>query len=55
MACHNYKIDVTTTATKQMIRVGKQLEKEIMWKRIAEHLGGGKQTRTFVMATNTLF
>jgi hypothetical protein len=52
MLCHNYKVDATTTATKQMVRIGKQLEKEALWKRIAEHLGDGKKTRTFVMATS---
>jgi len=52
MICHNYKIDATTSATKQMVRVGRKLEKEVLWKRIAEHLGGGKQTKTMVMATS---
>jgi hypothetical protein len=52
MLCHNYKVDATTTATKQMVRIGKQLEKEALWKRISEHLGAGKKTRTFVMATS---
>jgi len=52
MICHNYKIDATTTATKQMVRVGRKLDKDVLWKRIAEHLGGGKQTKTMVMATS---
>ena len=30
MACHNYKIDATTTATEQMIRIGTKLEKEVL-------------------------
>jgi len=52
MICHNYRVDATSTATKQMVRIGKQLEKEVLWKRIAEHLGGGRQTKTMVMATS---
>jgi hypothetical protein len=52
MICHNLKVDATTTATKQMVRIGKQLEKEALWKRISDYLDGGKLTKTFVLATS---
>jgi hypothetical protein len=51
MLCHNYKVDATTTATMQMVRTGKQLEKEALWKRISDYLEGGKKTKTFVLST----
>ena len=51
MVCHDLKVDSTTTATKQMVQNGKQLEKEALLNRISEYLTGGKQTKTMVMAT----
>jgi hypothetical protein len=51
MGCHDLKVDATTTATKQMVRIGKKLDKEILWERITEYLGNGRETRTMVMAT----
>lgn len=52
MMCHNYKVDATTTATKQMVRIGKQLDKEVLWKRISDYLEAGKKTKTFVLGTS---
>ena len=52
MTCHNYKIDATTTATKQMVRNGKRMDKEQLWKHIVELLGGGKRTKTMVLASS---
>jgi hypothetical protein len=52
MMCHNYKVDATTTATKQMVGIGKQLDKEVLWKRIADYLEAGKKTKTFVLGTS---
>lgn len=52
MTCHNYKIDATTTATKQMIMNGNKMEKQALWEHIVELLGGGKGSKTMIMATS---
>jgi hypothetical protein len=52
MMCHNYKVDATTTATKQMVRIGKQLEKDVLLKRIFNYLDNGTRTKTFVLGTS---
>jgi len=52
MVCHEYSIDATTSATKQMVLNGKRMEKEPLWNHIVELLGGGKRTKTMVLASS---
>jgi len=52
MMCHNYKVDATTTATRQMVRMGKRLEKDVLLKRISDYLEAGKRSKTFVLGTS---
>jgi len=52
LMCHNYTVDATTTATRQMVRMGKRLKKDVLLKRIADYLAAGKRTKTFVLGTS---